>query len=99
MAKRKNSLNNDSILYRNPDVQFSKIDQEIVLLSPDGSNYIKLNEVGSRIWELLENRMIYSDLIFKLTEEFEVIEKECEADVLPFLQIAIQKKIISLGEK
>ena len=96
MARKKINISDDSILYRNPDVQFSKIDQEIVLLSPDGANYLKLNEIGSRIWELLKCKLSYLDLILKIIDEYDILKEECEKDVLPFLQIAIQKEIICL---
>ena len=97
MKKKNFEITENTVLKRNPEVQFSKIDNEVVLLSPDGTNYIRINEVGVRIWELLEKELSYADLIKKLLEEFEIDQGICETDVKSFLIKSIQNQLISIS--
>ena len=45
-----------------------------------------LNEVASRIWELLDGEKQVKEIKNAIVEEFEVSPKEAEADLLKFLQ-------------
>ena len=45
-----------------------------------------LNEVASRIWELLDGEKQVEEIKNAIVEEFEVSQKEAEEDLLKFLQ-------------
>ncbi len=45
-----------------------------------------LNEVASRIWELLDGKKQVKEIKNAIVEEFEVSPKEAEEDLLKFLQ-------------
>ncbi len=45
-----------------------------------------LNEVASRIWELLDGEKQVEEIKNAIVEEFKVSPKEAEADLLKFLQ-------------
>ncbi len=45
-----------------------------------------LNEVASRIWELLDGEMQVEEIKNAIVEEFEVSPKKAEVDLLKFLQ-------------
>ncbi len=45
-----------------------------------------LNEVASRIWELLDGEMQVEEIKNAIVEEFEVSPNEAEEDLLKFLQ-------------
>lgn len=87
-------IKDNTILIRNSKIQFSRIDQEVILLSPNGANYVKINEIGAIIWELLENPLSYIELVNFLIKEFDVKKQECEIDTKSFLNEAIQNQII-----
>jgi hypothetical protein len=79
---------------RNPEMVTSNIDGEIVMMSIDQGEYYGLDEIGSRIWELLENPITLEQLINKLIEEFEVDEETCKSDTLDFLNQMLEKNIV-----
>jgi Coenzyme PQQ synthesis protein D (PqqD) len=71
---------------RSPEQTSGEIDGQVVMLSVESGHYYSMNEQGSRIWELLGAPHVVSDLIDRLTAEFEVERPQCEAEVLSFLE-------------
>lgn len=72
-------------IVRTPDQVSGDIDGKVVLLSIANGEYYNMNEVGSRVWALLENPMTVGSLIEQLMNEFEVDRTTCEAEVVAFL--------------
>ena len=70
---------------RTEGIMTAPVDQEIVLLNLAGNNYISLDAIGRRIWELLENPIDVNDLCRQLETEFEGPREAISADVLSFL--------------
>lgn len=75
---------------------FSEIDDEIILLSIDNSEYYNLNKIGSQIWLLLENETSFQALIKKLIQKFDVSEETCMQDTHSFLGESVMKGIIQI---
>ena len=74
----------------------SEIDDEVVMMSIETGAYYGIDEIGSRIWKLIETPCRVSDLIDKLMNEFEVDYETCQKDVLLFLQDLQEKKTIQV---
>lgn len=80
----------DNIYIKNPDFIFRKISEEMLLV-PLRTNtkdlcIYTLNELGARIWELLDGKRKVSEIKDKIIEEFEVDSKEAEKDLVEFLE-------------
>lgn len=76
-------LNN--IISRNPEIDATDLDGEVVMMNMEKGQYFMMNEVGSRIWEIIEEPMKISELIDALLGEFDVERDECENAVMEFL--------------
>lgn len=61
------------------------IADEIVIMSLNTNNYITLNSIGKRIWELVETPTGVEGLCTQLKAEFKGPPDEIERDVLEFL--------------
>jgi hypothetical protein len=85
----------DTTIQRKGDLLFNTIDEEVVILSVENSEYYGLEKVGSRIWELLEHPISFRELISKLMKEFDVSEEQCTTDTLTFLIRLGDKKLIT----
>jgi hypothetical protein len=83
-----------TVIKRNPQMVTSNIDGEIVMMSIDNSEYYGLDDIGSRIWELMENPILVDDLIGILLSEFEVEKNECISDTLDFLNNMTDKNLV-----
>jgi hypothetical protein len=88
------NLTLNSIIKRNPEIITSNIDGEIVMMSTEMGEYYGLDEIGSRIWDLIENPLPVSELVSKLLDEFNTDKETCTSDTLDFLNELVVKKIV-----
>jgi hypothetical protein len=75
-----------SVVVRSPDQVSGDLDGRVVLLSIENGEYYNMEEVGSRIWALLENPLTVAALVERLLEEFDVERERCEREALAFLE-------------
>jgi hypothetical protein len=54
---------------------------EVVLLEPEAGVYYSLNEVGARVWEIIQEPVTVDVLCRRIHEEFDVDRDECQRDV------------------
>lgn len=85
-------MNNLTKTFRkNPDIVFRKIAGEVILVpirhNVGGLESIyTLNEVGARIWELVDGQRKVKEIKEILVKEFEVSLQEAEKDLIEYLQ-------------
>ena len=75
---------NDRIV-QTPDPITAAVGPDLAILGLATSNYIALNPVGRRIWELLATPRSVAELCRCLEAEFEGAPEQIQADVLEFL--------------
>lgn len=92
----KGEIKDSSIIQRKNNLLHSEIQSEIVALDIDTSNYISFNSVGSRIWKFIESEAIFSDLVNKIVQEFDVNSEQARKDALIFLQKLYDKNLITV---
>jgi hypothetical protein len=92
--EKQSPIASNQLLQRQPDMVFSHIDGEVVMMSIETGEYYGLNPVASRIWELLEMPHTLHQLIDKLMQEFDIDKATCRNDVMPFLDRLMEKKLI-----
>lgn len=90
------SLFPTTTVIRSPDQVSGDLDGKIVLLSIENGEYYNMNEVGSRIWALLEKPMTVAALIDLLMAEFAVERTTCETEALAFLAQLQQDKLLRI---
>ncbi len=73
------------LMVRGGDLLSAPIDKEIVILNMAKNNYVGLDEIGLRIWELLEKPIRVDELCSQLSREFDATPEQIIADVIPFL--------------
>lgn len=66
-------------------VLFQQLQDEAVLLNLDSGQYFGLDEVGTRIWNLLAESKALPQIVSAIVEEYEVDSARCEADLLKLL--------------
>jgi Coenzyme PQQ synthesis protein D (PqqD) len=67
------------------ELMSAPVDKEIVILSLASNHYVGLDEIGRRVWELLEEPRRVEELCQQLTREFEAPPEQIADDLLPFL--------------
>ncbi|HEY6877533.1 MAG TPA: PqqD family protein [Polyangiales bacterium] len=63
----------------------TQLGHEAVILGAEAGQYFGLNEVGARIWELVQQPVQVSAICAALCAEYEVQPDECERDVIELL--------------
>lgn len=77
------------------DSIYSNVDNEVVIMSLSEDQYISLNEVGSRIWELIsESPQSIDELVSKLLQEYDVEEATCRVEVTGFIEELMARNLI-----
>ena len=75
------------------------IEGEAVIVTVDNRTLHSLNEVGTRIWELITQKIPVKEIIKHIYEEFDAPKKEIEQDVFDFINKLKEKEIITLDNK
>ena len=81
-----------------PDVLSQEVLGETVLLDLSGETYFGLNEVGTRVWQLLKQDHGFGDMLDVLQSEFEVSREQLEADVAALLAQLEEEGIVHRHE-
>jgi hypothetical protein len=79
---------------RNPDLIWTDMDGETVMMSIERGEYLGLGGAGSRIWELLAEPITPGEICARVTAEFEVDPDTCRADIVSFLGELLEKAVI-----
>ncbi len=74
----------------------SEVDGAMIVLSPSTAEFIELNLVASRIWDLLApGQVSVSAMVEMLMQEFDVPRARCNASVVTFLGQAEAKGMVT----
>ena len=68
-----------------PRVLFQKLGEEGILLHLDSEEYYELNEVGTRIWELIIEQKDTDGLISGILDEYQTTREDVAEDVQQLL--------------
>lgn len=98
-AKKKDEdiiIESKNIIVKNKEIDDSDIDGDKVMMNLDKGEYFMMNQVGSRIWDIIINPITVKDIIIKLLEEYDVEESTCKASVIEFLERLNRAELISI---
>ena len=84
-ARKDYGVNINSVITKNQEIDDTDLDGEKVMMNLDKGQYFMMNEVGSRIWELIEGNTPIVNIRATLTNEYDVDEETCENTVMEFL--------------
>jgi len=89
-------LEKDSVVVVSSNLTSADLGGEAVVLDLDEGTYYGLNEVGTRILELMKQPTPVSSIIESLQEEYEVDRSDLENDILNFLANMIESKLVRI---
>lgn len=76
--KRDYGINLNTIINKNLEIDDTDLDGEKVMMNLDKGEYFMMNEVGSRIWEIISEPINVRRIIDTLCSEYEVDEEICK---------------------
>ena len=80
------------------EVIFRELDGEAVVLNLDTGIYFGLDEVGTRIWQLLVEHRTLGPVWQALTDEFDTTPERLQQDLLAFVEELRGKGLITVGQ-
>lgn len=82
---------------KNAEIDDTDLDGEKVMMNLDKGQYFMMNEVGSRIWEIIKAPIHVKGIVEKLREEYDVDEQTCTDKVLEFLKSLNEADLIKVS--
>jgi pyrroloquinoline quinone biosynthesis protein D len=86
----------ENVPQKTPEVDFSKVGAEFVVLDAEGRVLRGLNPTGARIWELIDGRRSLAQIAGCVAVEFRVTSERALQDVIPFVEQLASKKLLVL---
>ena len=96
-VKKDYGVNLDSVVSKNEEIDDTDLDGEKVMMNLDKGQYFMMNEVGSRIWEIISEPVNVKGIIDTLRSEYEVDEEICKDTVVEFLGRLNNAELISIS--
>ena len=78
------------------EVLSQEVSGETVLLDLQSESYFGLDAVGTRIWQLLQEKGRLQQVFDTMLEEYEVDEKQLHKDLNELLVMLIDEELISI---
>ena len=78
-------MNLNQTIALSPDVVSQKVSEETVLLDLESENYFGLDEVGTRIWQLIKETNELQSIFDTLLEEYDISEARLQLDLTTLL--------------
>lgn len=73
-----------------------EVDGEMVLLDMESENYFGLDEVGTAIWQAMQEKETLKEVFEVLLEQYEVEEEMLEEDLKAFVKKLQESGLIEL---
>jgi hypothetical protein len=83
---------------RGPNVVSERFSSETLVLDPDSDRYVRLNQTGSRLWELLEQPVRSEALAEVLVQEWELDRERAYGDVVAFLTSLADRGLVEFTQ-
>jgi hypothetical protein len=89
-------INSQTILSACKDQVSSEIGGEAVILNLQSGTYYGLDEVGKRIWDLIQTPRSVKEVQENLLAEYDVESDQCEKDLIALLQSLADENLIEI---
>lgn len=86
-----------TVVQRVEEIVATAMDDMTVILDVDKGFYYGMDEISSRIWELMAGPVKVEDLIAQLLREYEAAEEQLEGDVLEFLEHLLVNRLLTVS--
>lgn len=84
---------------RSQDTASRVIDDEAVIVTPQDGVARVLNDVGSRVWQLMDGENTLKNIIDTIAEEFQVTQERVQEDILVFIEELRAKRLVVINDE
>jgi hypothetical protein len=83
---------------QHPQAICAELDGEVALFQSSTCEYLVLNESGSAIWNALTRQPTLAEICARLQAEYSVSPDVCLAEVNAWLEIGVEKQVVTAFE-
>ena len=91
------SIGSATVVERNEAIVFTELDDVVVMMDADEGRYYELDEIGARIWAVIESGASVGAICAVLQDEYEVAAEVCQRDVLSFVADAHRLGVVRIS--
>ncbi|MCF8331783.1 MAG: lasso peptide biosynthesis PqqD family chaperone [Bacteroidales bacterium] len=91
-------LSEKNVIQKSDNSIESTIDGDIVLMNLDNNEYYSMDDIGSAIWQMLNEPKSIERIINELLKQYKVDREVCAKDTMKFLEQLYDKGIIKINE-
>ncbi|MGP7818711.1 lasso peptide biosynthesis PqqD family chaperone [Niallia sp. 01092] len=74
----------------------SDMDGETVMMSISNGKYYNLGKIGGKVWGLMSQETTVSQIVLTLQAQFNIEQKECEEQVISFLNQMLKENLVQV---
>ncbi|HXO41147.1 MAG TPA: PqqD family protein [Thermoanaerobaculia bacterium] len=82
---------------RNPNVHWTILEGEAVLVNLENGYFFTLNQVGATIWELLSEERTLDEVLMAICARYDVAEHSARADLMNFINMLNHEQLVEGG--
>jgi hypothetical protein len=86
----------ESRIHVNEDVLHQDLNGEAVLLNLKTGMYFGLDAVGTRVWQLVDEKKSLAEIVEVIVSEYDVPQDRCTEDVLSLVADMEQRGLVTL---
>lgn len=75
-----------------------EVDDEMVILDMESENYFGLDEVGTSIWQAMQENEILQEVFNTLLEQYEVEPEVLKKDLSDFVEKLLESGLVEVKE-
>ena len=81
---------------REPNTVSRTVDGEAIVITPENRTIHVLNNVGTKIWELVKEKKKIEDIVEQIRQEFKMDQGLVRKDVLEFVEKLHKKQMLEV---
>ncbi len=86
-------------VYKNENVPWRIIEDEAILVEVKKGEVIHLNDVGAKIWDLIDGENTVQDIVLGVVGAYEVDEDTARQDALCFISEVLEKGLAAVRDE
>lgn len=87
------------VLKRHPDAAFQVVDGKAMIVVPTTKSVHVVNEIGTRIWDLIDGARNVSEILDEIAKDYQVERPQLEADLREFVDTLDGNGMLLQGEE
>ncbi len=98
MVSADDELGLQTLVARVDSLPVAPVDGELVILNTAKGSYVGLDDIGRRIWELLENPIYVNELLQQIMQDYTGDREVMTDDLIDFLSELYAQNLITATE-